>query len=185
MAAAAKCFFAFVGFDSIASTGMTCFEGNTIFTSGNQGRRPRMPRSLFHSALIWHYWLSSSPILASPLSSLSCGLTIFRIPIFRLYTHLNRLAGTLLQRQSVSVLYSVWLQGIIYYSPYIHCKMCSTNVKVIILNLAFSLLGAMIPLPRVIYAIAKDGLMFRFLAKINPKFQVSWHFITTFSQLNF
>jgi amino acid transporter len=51
--------------------------------------------------------------------------------------------------------------------------MCSTNVKVIIVNLAFSLLGAMIPLPRVIYAIAKDGLMFRFLAKINPKFQVS------------
>ena len=115
-----------------------CFEGNTIFTSGNQGRRLRMPRSLFHSALIWHYWLSSSPILASPPSSLLCGLTIFRIPIFRLYTHLNRLAGKLLQRQSVSVLYSVWLQGILYYSPYIHFKMRSTNVKVIILYLAYS-----------------------------------------------
>lgn len=30
----------------------------------------------------------------------------------------------------------------------------------------------MIPLPRIIYAKAKDGLLFRFLAKINPRFQV-------------
>ena len=34
-----------------------------------------------------------------------------------------------------------------------------------------SLLGAMFPLPRVLYAISSDGLIFRFLAKINDRFK--------------
>lgn len=37
--------------------------------------------------------------------------------------------------------------------------------------LAFSLLGAMFPLPRVIYAISSDGLLFKFLAKVNERFK--------------
>lgn len=36
---------------------------------------------------------------------------------------------------------------------------------------SFSLLGAMFPLPRVLYAIASDGLIFRFLARINERFR--------------
>ena len=36
-------------------------------------------------------------------------------------------------------------------------------------GLSTSLLGAMFPLPRVIYAMASDGLIFRFLARIHPK----------------
>ena len=40
-----------------------------------------------------------------------------------------------------------------------------------ICSLSTSLLGAMFPLPRILYAIASDGLIFRFLAKLNAKFQ--------------
>lgn len=35
----------------------------------------------------------------------------------------------------------------------------------------FSLLGAIFPLPRVLYAMGSDGIIFRFLAKVHPKYQ--------------
>lgn len=36
-------------------------------------------------------------------------------------------------------------------------------------GLSTSLLGAMFPLPRVLYSMASDGVIFRFLANINPR----------------
>lgn len=40
-----------------------------------------------------------------------------------------------------------------------------------IFGLCASLMGSMFPLPRVVYAMAKDGLIFEFLGYINPRFQ--------------
>lgn len=37
--------------------------------------------------------------------------------------------------------------------------------------MASSLLGSLFPLPRVVYAMSQDGLIFKFLAKINKRFK--------------
>jgi len=46
-----------------------------------------------------------------------------------------------------------------------------------IMGLTASLIGAMIPLPRIVWAMASDGLMFKPLAYVHPKFQTP--FIST------
>ena len=38
-------------------------------------------------------------------------------------------------------------------------------------GLSTSLLGAMFPLPRVLYSMASDGVIFRFLATVHPRFK--------------
>lgn len=38
-------------------------------------------------------------------------------------------------------------------------------------NYSCSLFGAMYPLPRVIYAMANDGLIFKFLGEVHPKYK--------------
>jgi cationic amino acid transporter 3 len=40
-----------------------------------------------------------------------------------------------------------------------------------LLGIFASLLGSLLPLPRVLYAIAADGLIFRFIAWIHPRLQ--------------
>lgn len=58
--------------------------------------------------------------------------------------------------------------------PYVFDQIGWTTIKWIvtigaICALCTSLLGCMFPLPRIIYAMSSDGLLFRFLAEVHPK----------------
>ncbi|XP_050304478.1 cationic amino acid transporter 2 [Anthonomus grandis grandis] len=60
--------------------------------------------------------------------------------------------------------------------PHVYEQIGWTTIKYIVsigacCGLFSSLLGAMFPLPRIIYAMASDGLLFRTLSKVHPKFQ--------------
>lgn len=128
MAGAAKCFFAFVGFDSIASTGEEA-----------KNAKKSIPFSINLTLLI----------------------------VFFAYFGVSTV---------ITLMWPYYLQDpntpLVYAFEQIGWDIAAMTISIgSLFGLAASLLGAMIPLPRVIYAIAKDGLMFRFLAKIHPKFQ--------------
>ena len=58
--------------------------------------------------------------------------------------------------------------------PYVYDQIGWPAIKWIVnigavFALCTSLLGAMFPLPRVLYAMASDGIIFKFLAKIHPR----------------
>ena len=50
------------------------------------------------------------------------------------------------------------------------CLELLNNVLVLHVSaVSYSLLGSIFPMPRVIYAMAEDGVLFKVLARINPK----------------
>ena len=64
------------------------------------------------------------------------------------------------------------------YTNYLQCSFyCLHTIQllywylIIFISFHFSLLGAMFPLPRVIYAISSDGLLFKFLAVVNERYK--------------
>lgn len=128
MAGAAQCFFGFVGFDAVATT-------------GEEAKNPQR--------------------------NIPLAIVISLVIIFLAYFGIS------------AVLTMMWP----YYDqdpkapfPYVFDKIGWYTIKWIVTSgavvaLLTSLLGAMFPLPRVIYAMANDGLIFKFFAKIHPKTQ--------------
>ncbi|XP_050333480.1 cationic amino acid transporter 3 isoform X1 [Bactrocera neohumeralis] len=126
---AATCFFGFVGFDCIATT-------------GEEVRNPRrnIPRSILLSLLIiflCYFGVSTVLTLMVP------------------YYEQDPNAPLPFAFKQVGWTFAMWIVAIGG-----------------LIGLLASLFGALFPLPRVMYSMADDGLLFRFLGKISPRFRV-------------
>ncbi|KAL0268485.1 UNVERIFIED_CONTAM: hypothetical protein PYX00_010413 [Menopon gallinae] len=128
MIGAAKCFFGFVGFDCVATT-------------GEEAKNPRrnIPLSIVLSMII----------IFSSYFGISCVLTM---------------------------MYPYYLQDADAPFPFVFQNIGWIEIKWVvtigaIFALCTTMLGAMFPLPRIFYAMGKDGLIFKQLAKVNKKTQ--------------
>ncbi|XP_041979236.1 cationic amino acid transporter 3 [Aricia agestis] len=128
MAGAAKCFFGFVGFDCVATT-------------GEEAKNPKRDIPL----------------------SIVMSLTIIFLSYFSVATVLTMMWPYYLQDEDAPF-------------PYVFEQIGLPVIKWIVtigavFALCTSLLGAMFPLPRVLYAMGSDGVLFRPFAVINPRTQ--------------
>ncbi|CAK9290274.1 unnamed protein product [Gordionus sp. m RMFG-2023] len=126
LSGAATCFYAFIGFDAIATT-------------GEEVKNPQrtIPISIILALLccfLAYVGISASLTLMVPYYDLDP-----TIPIPSAFSYIKW--------NQVEILVSIG-------------TMC---------GLSTSLMGSMLPLPRVIYAMASDGLIFRRFAKVSPK----------------
>lgn len=147
MAGAAKCFYGFVGFDCVATT-------------GEEAKNPKrnIPLSIVFSLII----------IFIAYFGISTVLTMMW-PYYLQVTH-----EVYLNARNVHIKF--YFKNPTAPFPHVFQEIGWIEIKWIvsigaIFALCTSLLGAMFPLPRVLYAMAQDGILFKTLKKVHPKTQ--------------
>nr|CAD7601136.1 unnamed protein product [Timema genevievae] len=167
---AATCFYGFVGFDCVATT-------------GEEARNPRkaIPISIIISLLIiflayfglstvltlmWPYYLqdADAPI---PYAFSQIGW-----PVARWIVSVGAIFGLFARNDVMACVHSETTIATDKLDHYFGTEQCGGSLPICCPDgRADNLLGALFPLPRVIYAMSSDGLVFRSLGNVHPRFQ--------------
>ncbi|CAG2062164.1 unnamed protein product [Timema podura] len=182
---AATCFYGFVGFDCVATTGLGrlnleevyphlrggIVENHlikTILSTPDKDSNPYLPvigNPVYYETMWPPEWVERKleiPERQSPISIIISLLIIF-LAYFGLSTVLTLMWPYYLQDADAPIPYAFSQIG---------WPVARWIVSVgAIFGLFASLLGALFPLPRVIYAMSSDGLVFRSLGNVHPRFQ--------------
>ncbi len=151
---AAICFYSFVGFDAIATTGEEVLNPQRDLPIG-------IVLSLI-IVTIAYCGVSAVQTLMWPFWDQVSGLEENGQSLVDIRKQLN-LFVTFFQNQKAPLPYVFEQVGF----PF------AKNVITVgaLAGLSTSLLGAMFPLPRILFAMAEDGLLFKFLGNISPRFK--------------
>lgn len=150
---AAKCFYAFIGFDAIASTGEELQNPNR-----------NIPLSIFLTVLVTGLIYAGLSIVLTLM--VPYYIMDVNIPLTFAFQYVKLSWCETITSIGAIFSLSTWLED---ENPF------KNPIKSLInLNFLLSLYSGMYPMPRIVYTMATDGLLFSPFAKVLPKFKTPW-----------